>query len=191
MVVVSLWDFEVVGVGVGVGVGVSEVEVESVGVGVLLADGVLLGVVEVVGVGVEEALLGVVVLSPAVDAVVEDAAAVPNTPPAKPPSAESTPPSRSFSTISRREGFELSQLACASAQKTVIRVKTRNCCCRENIFAMVSCVCAKEGRKKKDGVEGGRNVGLATSYSNEANLCVESVNAMSRPRVLLLSPAMK
>ena len=51
--------------------------------------------------------------------------------------AESTPLSTSFfSTISRRKGFELNQLACARARKRAMRAKTRNCC-RENIFAMV------------------------------------------------------
>jgi hypothetical protein len=131
------------GVGVGVGVGVSELEEESVGVGVLL-DGVGEGDVVGVCVGVdEEMLLGDVVFagSDDVEGIEVVAAADPNNPPVSPPKAELTPPSRSFfSTTSRRKGFELYQLACANAKKMVIRVKTRNCCCRENIFVMILCV---------------------------------------------------
>jgi hypothetical protein len=139
VVVVSLWVFDSERVGVGVGVGVLEDE-ESVGVGVLLVVEDELGVVVGVGVGVDDELLGVV-FAAADDEGVVDAAAVPNNPPAKPLSAVSTPPSRSFfSMTSRRAGFESNQLACASATKTVARVKPRNCCLENIIFAMVLCV---------------------------------------------------
>jgi hypothetical protein len=128
-------------VGVGVGVAASVVEGESVGVGVLVVfvgapvEGVGVGV----GVGVDEESGVDVVLSVEAAGVLEAAADVP-VPPATPFTAELTPLSRSFlSTISRRKGFELNQLACARARKRAMRAKTRNCC-RENIFAMVLCV---------------------------------------------------
>jgi hypothetical protein len=100
--------------------------------------------VDVVGVGVDvDEETGVDVLFSVADAdVPEDvvAAPVPNSPPARPFTAELTPSSRSFfSMTSRRKGFELNQLACARARKRTMRVKTRNCC-RENIFATVLCV---------------------------------------------------
>lgn len=148
VVVTWLWEFLSdavgVGVGVGVGLGVSELE-ESLGVGVLdEAEGVELLDGVGVGVGVDEELgVDVVDSEESVGAaaeVVELEAAPPN-PPARPPNAEPIPESRSFfSTTSRRKGFELNQLACARATKTAIRVKTRNCCCRENILTMVLCV---------------------------------------------------
>ena len=68
-----------------------------------------------VGVGVDEELLAVGALDSVVDddvSAVVDAADVPN----NPSTAELIPLSRSFfSTTSRRKGFELNQLACASA----------------------------------------------------------------------------
>ncbi len=122
-------DGEGVGVGAGVFVGVSELE-ESLGVGLLdVVEGVeLLDGVDV-GVGVDEELGVDVVDSEEPDDTegVELEAAPPNSPP-RPPSTELTPESRSFfSTTSRWKGFELNQLACARATKTVIRANTRNC----------------------------------------------------------------
>ena len=125
----------------GVGVGVLEVVVSSTVVEVLVVfcGGVLVDVVGV-GVGVDDEALVVGALDSVgvgVVAGVVDAAAVPS----NPSTAEPIPPSRSFfSTTSRRKGFELNQLACARATKTVNRVKTRNCCRENNMFAMVSCV---------------------------------------------------
>jgi hypothetical protein len=109
---------------------------------------VLLGAAEEVddvggGVDVEEMMLEDVVFagSDDVEGTEVVAAPDPNNPPVSPLKAELTPPSKSFfSTTSRRKGFELYQLACARAKKTVIRVKIRSCCCRENIFAMILCV---------------------------------------------------
>lgn len=153
VVVTSLWEWlsDGVRVGVGVCVGVSDFE-ESLGVGVLDdAEGVELVDGVGVGVGVDEVLVVDVVDSEeSVDAAAEgvELEAAPPNPPARPPNAEPIPESRSFfSTTSRRKGFELNQLACARATKTVIRVKTRNCCCRENILTMVLCV----ERTKNDG----------------------------------------
>ena len=128
--------------GVGVCVGVSELEVESVGVVVLLAAAEEL--VDLVGVVVgvlDEETAFVDVLFSVADAEDDVVVAAPEVnPPARSPTAEVSPLSRSFfSTTSRRTGFELNQLAWASARKTVIRVKTRKCC-RENILAMVLCV---------------------------------------------------
>ena len=121
--------------------GVSEVVVVSSAgdeVLVVFCAGVLVDVVGV-GVGVDEELV-VGALDSVGDAVVPgdvDAAAVPN----NPSTAELIPPSKSFfSTTSRRKGFELNQLACASATKTVNRVKTRTCCRENNMFAIVLCV---------------------------------------------------
>jgi hypothetical protein len=95
----------------------------------------------VVGVGVDEVLGVDVVLEESDDAEGVGLEADPINPPAKPPNAELTLESRSFfSTTSRRKGFELNQLACARATKMVIKVKTRNCCCRENILTMVLCM---------------------------------------------------
>jgi hypothetical protein len=131
-----------VGVGAGVFVEVSELE-ESLGVGLLDdAEGVELLDGVGVGVGVDEELgVDVVDSEESDDAEGVELEVAPPNPPARPPNTESTPESRSFfSTTSRRKGFELNQLACARATKTVIRVKTRNCCCRENILTMILCV---------------------------------------------------
>ena len=125
-------------VGVGVCAGVFEVVVSSVGFVVLVVfcGGVLLDVVGV-GVGVVEALV-VGALDSVGDGVVVGVVVAAAVPPNNPSTAELIPPSRSFfSTISRRKGFESSQLACASATKTVNRVKTRTCCRENNMFAMV------------------------------------------------------
>jgi hypothetical protein len=150
VVVTWLWDLLSdgvgVGVGVGVGLGVSELE-ESLGVGVLDdAEGVEMLDGVGVGVGVDEVLVVDVVDSvESDDAEVVELEADPPDPPPRPPNSEPTPESRSFfSTTSRRKGFELNQLAWARATKTVIRVKNRNCCCRENILTMVLCVKDKE-----------------------------------------------
>jgi hypothetical protein len=127
-------------VGVGVGVAASVVEGESAGIGVLvvfvgaLVDGVGVGV----GVGVGEES-GVGVLLSVGDAGVSEGVGDVAVPPVRLFTAELTPLTTSFfSTISRRKGFELNQLACARARKRAMRAKTRNCC-RENIFAMVLC----------------------------------------------------
>jgi hypothetical protein len=136
-------------VGVGAGVAASVVEGESAGIGVLvvflgaLVDGV--GVDVGVGVGVGEES-GVGVLLSVGDAGVSEGVGDVAVPSVRLFTAESTPLSTSFfSTISRRKGFELNQLACARARKRAMRAKTRNCC-RENIFAMVW-YCMRKGRR--------------------------------------------